>query len=159
MEICYCAIIQLTENMDIIYMRKFLTGLICLLTISTCYGDTYPTCRSRVAVQDLGYIYHKIVLCPHGFIIASVRPKINYHNYVIAYDNYCRDIKLTFSTKSANVLINNYQYYQTSGVLAGHKQKGLMQIPNIETGFNSGIVKITNDSDTSVCLGQQCLYQ
>ena len=140
-------------------MRKYLLGLASLLILSPGYAATYPTCTSAIAVNDLGYIHSKIVLCPNGYITASVRPRVDYHSFAIAYNNYCRNIKLTFSTNSANVLINDYQYYKTSGTLPAHKPKGIIQVPDIKTGRNGGIVKITNNSKTSVCIGQQCLYE
>jgi len=140
-------------------MRKILTGLCLILLTITAYADkNYPTCVNSASVQDMGYIYSKIVLCPNGYIVASVKPRTDYHNFAIAYNNYCRDVKLTFSTNSANVLIEDWQYYQTSGTLPAYKPKGLMQIPNITTGRNNGVVKITNNSNTNVCLGEQCLH-
>ena len=139
-------------------MMKWILSLLSITLISSVYAADYPTCIHSRAVPNLADIKQKIVLCPKGFITANVLPRTKYRSFAIPYNNYCRDIKLIFSTNSANVLINDWQYSSAKIILQGHKPKGNMQIPHISTGMNKGVIKITNESDTSVCIGEQCLY-
>lgn len=137
-----------------------LTMLTSLSTWATANMANYPTCIDSRSIADLSNVRQKIVICPKGVLLARVLPATHYANYVLPYNAYCSDIKLKFSTCSANVLIDNYQYfYKILYIPGGRVPKGTMQLPNIVTkAHTEGVVKITNLSDTAVCLGQQCLY-
>jgi len=145
-------------------MIKLMIAVISLLAILPAFAyiehfpENYPTCINAKAVSNFTDLNQKIVLCPKGHITVSVMPKMQYKNFAMAYNNYCRDIRLKFSTNSANVLIDNWQYFETSKNLSAQQPKGMFTLPNVTTGNNSGVIKITNDSKTSVCLGKQCLY-
>lgn len=142
--------------------NKILLGIFGIISFSSLYADysnydKYPSCTSIIHVADLANIDQKIVLCPQGAMIAGVVSHTHYQNYALPYNTYCRNILLEFSTFTGGVYIKGYQYYETNVILPGNPPAGFLKLPDIRTKQNTGVIKIKNNSPTSVCIGLQCL--